>query len=283
MARTTHSFLAWLLLASIARAEIPRATPGTGPNPLVWDAMEKHSELPAMTNLAYFTFWVTNSSTADVTILSTETSCDCTVAESKDDFPWRIGPGENGPLTVRVNTLGNFGTVTRTVAVQSSHGTQVLTARVKIPLRPAPFNVSVRQQDVMVAKADRQAVFRDRCASCHAWPAVGQTGEALFNKVCGICHNAEHRAEMVPDLAALNHETSADFWRTNIAAGKAGSLMPAFAKSAGGILEGNQIESLVEYLLTKYPSRNTVSGGDEAVAAEGDRASGVTSRSPSMP
>jgi len=232
-----------------------RPASGSDSNALVWDALEKNATLPAMTNIARITFWMTNVSSAETTILSTETSCDCTVAEAAKKLPWPIAPGDGGALNVNVNTIGKFGLVTKTVTVHTSRGAQVLTIRVKIPFSPAPFNVSARQRDMLAAQADRQVVFRGSCAPCHASPAAGQTGEILFYQACGICHTAEHRAEMVPELASLNRETPAEYWRTNIIFGKPGSLMPAFAKSAGGILETNQIESLVEYLAKTYPSK----------------------------
>lgn len=241
-----------LFSAQSFSAQIPMSTPDI---PLHWDAMEKRIELSAMTNIAYFTFWVTNTATEEVTIHSTETSCDCTVAQAAKLLPWRLNPDDSGPLKVNLNTRGRFGLVTKTITVHSSHGSQVLTIRAQIPLTPAPANVSARQRDMMAALKDRQVVFQGSCAACHAMPAAGKTGEALFVKACGICHTAEHRAEMVPDLAALQKETSAEYWRLWITEGKSGTLMPAFARSEGGILDTNQIESLVEYLVTKYPAR----------------------------
>jgi mono/diheme cytochrome c family protein len=234
------------------RAE-PAETKATASKPaLVWDAMEKRTDLPAMTNLAYFTFSFTNTSPAETTILSTESSCDCTVAEASSKLPWHLNPGEGGTFKIRMNTLGKFGLVTKTVTVHTTEATQLLTINVKIPITPAPFNFSVRKQDVMAAQADRQAVFKGNCAACHSLPAAHLSGSILFEKACGICHVSEHRAEMVPDLSKLKFETTLDYWRTNIMHGKVGSLMPAFAKSEGGMLETNQIESLVEYLQEEF-------------------------------
>jgi mono/diheme cytochrome c family protein len=222
-------------------------------NPLVWDAMEKKQELPGMTNLAYFTFWVTNTSKLNAVIGSVESECDCTVAEASKLLPWTLAPGAGGSLNVRVNIRGRFGTFVKTVTVHTSHGLQELTVSMIIPITPAPSNVSARQKDVLAAKADRQAVFHGSCAACHAAPTIGLTGPALFEKACGICHQAEPRAEMVPDLAALKHPTDADHWRRWITSGKAETVMPAFAQSEGGILDTNQIESLVNYMMKEFP------------------------------
>src|SRR5581483_10486280 len=74
---------------------------------------------------------------------------------------------------------------------------------------------------------------------------------------CGVCHESEHRATMVPDLHKIQQETNAEFWRNWITHGKPESLMPAFAKSEGGILSDAQIESLVNYLVAAVPSHAT--------------------------
>lgn len=78
---------------------------------------------------------------------------------------------------------------------------------------------------------------------------------------CGICHEAQPRASMVPDLHHLADSsgkplpTNEEFWRSWIAAGKADTLMPAFASSQGGPLNDLQIASLAAYLNAVNPSR----------------------------
>ena len=60
---------------------------------------------------------------------------------------------------------------------------------------------------------------------------------------------------MVPNLRALNHPTDREQWKTWVTHGKAGTLMPAFAKAEGGPLTDGQIASLVDYLAEHIPSR----------------------------
>jgi mono/diheme cytochrome c family protein len=92
---------------------------------------------------------------------------------------------------------------------------------------------------------DRQAVFKGDCASCHVKkPGRGQIRPALFDAVLRRLPRGENRATMVPDLHNLKVPTNEEFWRTWITAGKAGSLMPAFATSQGGPLNDMQIASL---------------------------------------
>ena len=63
-----------------------------------------------------------------------------------------------------------------------------------------------------------------------------------------VCHDAKHRASMVPDLRSPDKSRDADYWRQHITDGIDGTLMPAFAKSKDGILSNEQIESLVKFL-----------------------------------
>jgi mono/diheme cytochrome c family protein len=78
-------------------------------------------------------------------------------------------------------------------------------------------------------------------------------GKDLYVSACAICHEGERRAEIVPDLRAIKHETNAEFWRNWIANGREGSLMPAFSHEHGGPLTDAQMTSLVEYLLRAIP------------------------------
>ena len=121
---------------------------------------------------------------------------------------------------------------------------------------------------MQLAMADRQAVFKNDCASCHVAPAVGKKGEQLFAAACSICHEAPHRATMVPDLHALKFTPTKDYWHNWISNGKPGSLMPAFAQAQGGPLTDEQIESLAEYLTHYFPQRSVVANGGTPTAED---------------
>jgi mono/diheme cytochrome c family protein len=223
---------------------------------LAWDALVKEVKAAPGAATAEFTFWVTNTSATDAAINSAHTSCGCTVAKLPSQ-PWILKPGESGPLNANMNLLGKHGLVTKTITLDTSAGPQILTVRSDIP-NGTPANlppVSGREQNQMAALADRQAIFRNDCAKCHVEPTLGRTGEKLFITACGICHTAEHRAAMVPDLSAIKTDTNADYWRTWVTFGKPGTLMAAFSKKHGGILDDSQIDSLVDYLVKTYPSK----------------------------
>jgi mono/diheme cytochrome c family protein len=155
-----------------------------------------------------------------------------------------------------MNLAGKFGTVFKTITVNSDKGWKMLTIKTTIqPPVATAMTGADRDRNTLLAKADRQAVFKGDCAHCHVEPVIGKMGKDLFTAACGICHEAEHRATMVPDLHALAHETNAEFWKTWTAHGKVGSLMPAFAQNDGGPLSDQQIASLVDYLVKAIPSR----------------------------
>ncbi len=106
-----------------------------------------------------------------------------------------------------------------------------------------------RGKNIQLAQADRQVVFKGDCAQCHSDYAESQFGHDLYLGACAICHDAEHRASMVPDLRAMGEPRDAAYWRASITHGIDGTLMPAFAKEKEGILSDEQIESLVKFLV----------------------------------
>ena len=223
------------------------------PLPLVADAdVKEYTAKPGETN-AQFTFTLTNTSPADVTVNEVHTSCGCTVAKLPSQ-PWILAPGTNGEIHVTVDLRGKRGQVTKLVYVNGATGTKTLTVKVNIP-EAQPGTMADRDKNREIAAADRQAVFKNDCASCHASPTVGKQGEALYAAACAICHDSEHRASMVPDLSNLNHSTDRIYWKVWTTQGKVGSLMPAFAKAEGGPLTDDQINSLADYLAEHIPSR----------------------------
>jgi len=198
---------------------------------------------------------VTNAITpVPVTILSVHPSCGCTTAELPP-VPWTIPPGTNAHIKVSVNLAGKSGLVIKTVNVATDQGSKMLTLRINIlPAAIPAMTDAERIRAQAVAKVDRQAVFKDDCARCHVAPGHGKYGKELFDAVCGVCHEAQNRASMVPNLHALKIPTNEDFWRTWIMHGKPGSLMPAFSATEGGPLNDMQIASLAAYLNAAIPS-----------------------------
>ncbi len=240
-----------------------RSVPQIQPRPklqpasyLAWDANSKATNvLMGMTN-AHFSFWLTNVSAEEVLVYAVQTSCGCAVAQLPA-YPWKLAPGSNGPIEVSVSLHGKMGSFAKSVAVDTSAGTKSLMVNINMPGSQGTPGMDIeRLKNMRMAAADRQIVFKGECAKCHSEPASGKTGEDLYAAACGICHDSPQRAALVPDLKNLNHPTSPEHWRKWIVEGKVGSMMPAFAKSAGGPLDEKQIESLVQLLtdnITKGP------------------------------
>jgi hypothetical protein len=235
--------------------DLSHASGALGDNVLAWDNVLKETNVAAEVEDAHFVFNFTNVSPGNVTILNVHPSCGCTTAQLPA-LPWTIPPGTNYPIGVTVNLLGKTGTIFKTVSVATDNGSRDLLVKITI-LPPVITTMSDadRAHNVKISSADRQAVFKGDCISCHVKPGEGKYGPALYDAVCAVCHEGEHRATMVPDLHALKTPTNDEFWRTWIAHGKATSLMPAFSTAEGGPLSDMQIASIAAYLDQAIPSR----------------------------
>jgi mono/diheme cytochrome c family protein len=236
---------------------VPDMSHASGPLPdgvLAWDGTTKETNVTAMATTAHFIFSFTNISEGNIVILNVRPSCGCTTAKLPP-LPWTLAAGTNGQIEATVNLAGKSGTLFKTLNFSTDKGSKMLL--LKIIIQPFVFtNLSEadRMRGVMIAKVDRQAVFRGDCAICHARQGTGKYGNALYDAVCAICHEGEHRATMVPDLHMLKTPTNDEFWQTWIAHGKPGSLMPAFSETDGGPLTDMQIASLASYLSVTIPS-----------------------------
>jgi len=241
--------LAISALAIAATAPEAGAPPAQRVHPLVWDEPRKtFAAQPGQTEVD-FRFSVTNTSDRPVLIREIRTSCGCTLAEMPKS-PWVLEPGGQGSFRATVDIRGRHGHFSKTMLVASDAGGQVLGVAVDIP--PAP-KLS-REENLQLAATDRQAVFRGACYSCHVEPIGGKQGERLYQAACSICHDAEPRATMVPDLMTVREPRDAAWWRSWIGEGRANTLMPGFAEQHGGPLSDAQVESLVEFALGRFPT-----------------------------
>jgi cytochrome c553 len=236
---------------------VPDTTHANDPMPngvFNWDSLNKETNAAADQEQAHFTFNFTNISGSTVAILSAKGQCSCTTTELPS-MPWLIPSGTSGQIGATVDLRGKNGTLFKMVTVSTDKGSKTLMLQITIlpPVIPTMTDAD-RASGVMAAKVDRQAVFQNDCAACHVKPGNGKYGKALYDSVCAICHEAERRATMVPDLHAIKTATNDEFWRTWIAHGKAGSLMPAFSTAEGGPLSDMQIASLAAYLDSAIPS-----------------------------
>jgi cytochrome c553 len=224
---------------------------------IIWDAEFQTTNVVARLDYAEFVFSFTNISSKTITIIDVHTSCGCTTVQLPP-LPWTVPPGTNGKIGVHVNLAGKGGTLIKTITVGTDQGTKTLLVKIIMPPPSTPVMTETnRTQNLLVSQKDRQAVFSGDCARCHVKPTEGKYGQQLYDPMCGICHEAAHRATMVPDLHTLTVATDEVFWRSWISYGRPGSLMPGFAKTENGPLSDMQIASLAAYLKMTIPSHIT--------------------------
>lgn len=226
---------------------------------LSWDALEQRRVVNEGDEPVLFRFRMTNVSREPVVIEKVNVSCGCTTFDARS-MPFSLTPGASEDLQIRMSVTGKFGTVTKSILVEGSGATWTLlvTAEVTPSADENPelalssgagMSAGTRGRNIRLATADRQAVFKGDCAGCHSRFAEGQFGYGLYLGACAICHDAEHRASMVPNLRAEGVPRDKAYWRQHINEGIEETLMPAFAKEKGGILSDEQIESLVKFLV----------------------------------
>ena len=216
--------------------------PGLAAANLKWDLATLEVRAREGDESVPFAFRFTNTAAAELTIRAVTPSCGCTWF-SLPPLPWKVLPGATETLTGTLDVHGKVGDLTKTIVVQTSRGKESQEFHVVIAMSES------RSKNILRAQADRQAVFAGECASCHATPGEHQTGLALYTAVCAVCHQSERRASMVPVLALRERGTDPAYWTDWIRRGREGSLMPAFARSAGGPLDEAQIQSLVQGLV----------------------------------
>jgi mono/diheme cytochrome c family protein len=212
-------------------------------DPLVWRA-EPAQFTVEDSSLAEIRITLRNDTTEPVTITEIQPSCGCTVVDGPA-LPWTLARQSSGTFLARVDLRGKSGRLHKTISLVTSAGAMSRPVEIHIPAPPLSAS---RQQNLLVALADARTLFQGHCARCHAEPALNKTGAELYAAVCAICHEAHPRADAVPDLAVAGRGQPAEYWRFWITEGKAGTVMPAFARAQGGILDQAQIESLVEFL-----------------------------------
>lgn len=215
---------------------------------IVPDQSEKAASLKAGEESCTFTFRLANVSDEAAVITDVKPSCGCTIARLPSR-PWLIPAGGSGELQLVVDVRGKSGLLVKTATVETKRGVRLLLMRISLPApKIESTDAEARMRNRVLASVDRQAVFKGDCRRCHAAPAAGLAGGLLFHAACGVCHEAEHRASMVPDLNKLDHPTDRAFWKQTIVSGKPGTLMPAFALDQGGPLSPLQVDSLAAYL-----------------------------------
>jgi mono/diheme cytochrome c family protein len=107
-----------------------------------------------------------------------------------------------------------------------------------LPGKPTPADVEIKGRDVR----DFAVIYSAACAGCHGVNGQGNAALALANPVY---------------LAIADDDTL----RRAMALGVPGTLMPPFARSAGGMLNDEQINVLVNGIRSRWARPDELKGG----------------------
>jgi mono/diheme cytochrome c family protein len=237
--RRTSLSAVWFLMGLLA-------WPVLADEALHWDALSKRCEVKRGQTNATFVFQFANATGSELSIRAVRPSCACTTARLPSDLPWRVAPGASDKLELNVDVRDRWESFDQTVSIETSAGTNRVVLKVQMP------ELASREKDRRTAFADRQAVFKERCAECHLRPAQGKPTEQQYPVLCGTCHDSRDRAEMVPDLKEHAKERNRNDWERLVRRGKPGTFMPGFAKPFGGPLTEPELQNLVNWLTNRF-------------------------------
>ena len=130
----------------------------------------------------------------------------------------------------------------------------LLCAGCRPPGKPTEADVELKPDEVR----DFAILYRQNCAGCHGQDGKGNTTLALANPIYWSI-------------------ASDDTIRNVIASGVRGSLMPAFAKSAGGTLTDQQIQILVREMRANWAKVRESGAPPYAATEPGDTVHGAAS------
>jgi mono/diheme cytochrome c family protein len=188
-----------------------------------------------------------NDGTAPLEIIAMNPSCGCTASVAE---PKQVTPGAAGVLQVTYDPSGQSGDVRKTLTVVTNdplHPRTILTILAKVlPAdEPALPNGHPRYAG--------QSPLMGSCATCHAAPAQGKNGAALWEAVCAMCHGGTGES-----LGAFVEAHDDPAVAQTIAYGTANPKMPGFSELMGGPLDAAQVASLVALLRARNPARKEV-------------------------
>jgi cytochrome c oxidase cbb3-type subunit 3/ubiquinol-cytochrome c reductase cytochrome c subunit len=123
----------------------------------------------------------------------------------------------------------------------------LLVAGCRPPGKPTEADIELKPEEVR----DFAVLYKQNCSGCHGQDGKGNTALALAN----------------PIYLTI---ASDDVIRRATATGIRGSLMPAFAKSAGGTLTDEQIDILVREMRTRWAKPNDLLGTSPPPYAAGE-------------
>jgi len=178
-----------------------------------------------------------NDGNAPLEIIAMNPSCGCTASVAD---PKVVAPGAEGALHVTYDPAGQSGDVRKTLTVVTNDPARPRTILTLLGKVLASDDEAIPNGHPRFAG---QSLLMGSCATCHALPAAGKSGAALWDAVCAMCHGKTPgdlgAAVLARDDAALAQ---------TIAYGTANPKMPGFSNLMGGPLDDAQVASLVRLL-----------------------------------
>jgi Protein of unknown function (DUF1573)/Cytochrome C oxidase, cbb3-type, subunit III len=182
-----------------------------------------------------------------LSIKKVSSSCGCTIAKLKNSH---LKAGASTVLSIEMDTRLKLGPIQKTIDIDSN---DPLHPRLSVKLI-AQVHPTEKQKTHggMLKVADRLALFKGTCKTCHVDKGVGKTGQELFIADCGMCHGVDAKGGVSPGLLTLDWEKPATvaYARGIIANGSPNNpaMAPFSKKFHGGPLSEDQIDSLVNFL-----------------------------------
>lgn len=194
-----------------------------------------------------FAWEFSNVGNMPLEVLKVRTSCGCTATFLEET---RIPPGGNGRIDIVFDASGISGSVRKTITVSTNDVAgryTILTLLAEVTL----VEEEAEERDGHPRTAGR-SLFSSDCASCHAAPAAGKTGNELYAAICAMCHGPEGTGGIAPSLRPAGYlaSRSSEDIEMTIAYGTADPHMPGYIEMMGGPLSQAQVNSLLELIET---------------------------------
>ena len=205
---------------------------------------------------------VTNAAPTAVTILSVHPSCGCTTAELPP-VPWTIPAGSNGDIKVSVNLAGKSGMLFKTVNVsyrQGQKGSHAAHQHSAAAAGAAHERGRTRPRHRGGEELTGRPFSKATAPVAMLKISKANTASSFLTPSAPSATRRNPAPPWCPTCTISKMPTNEEFWRTWITAGKAGTLMPAFATSQGGPLNDMQIASLAAYLNAHHPANSRRAG-----------------------
>ncbi len=214
------------------------------------DLGERFDDLPLK-----YTLVLDNPSGQPVNKLVVETSCGCTKVELQTDT---IKPEDGTAANISIELLGKRGKIEKTLEVSFLHEGKQYRQKIGLSF------IVIKRVTGHSNRSLQDHLFKGSCATCHAEPAKGKRGEPLFAAVCGQCHGLKAQGATAIGFNSLTYlrNMDPDIVRRQVHDGVGDrDNMPGFAQQWGGPLTDEQIDSLVDYLVTKRQTWEKVMRG----------------------